>query len=646
MPPVWVRGARWAAVFVILLALLDPGLERGVPRPLQVAVVSSGASPPLAPDSLLSRLAAAPSPGFRGVVGADPGAELTLLLGSRLPSEPPAGPIWILATPPAADPAPGLRIHLAGRVLPDRPLPLVLEGGPAGAPVEILARPSGMPDGDWPPAEGGIDTPRAGTLLVRGNLSASGGAVFRVPLPPDPGQPVPGATPDRSDGVLHLTVRVSDRDWVDLALSGRSDPLQLLFHESTPAWGSTLLRRALAADPALRIHARTRLAPQVETTVGDPPVGPLDSPGPLDAMEVLVIPMVEPVQAAERRGIRRWVEERGGMLVLLVEEDLAAFASWEELHGASALAFRRASEPVELRGDQAEGGGGPTIPLLRARVRAVPGELPAGARVHVHDDGAPVVWERAFGEGRVVVVGAVDAWVYRDPQASDWLRFWKDLLDEGGREVPIWPEVSAWRGGPGPGGVVRPGTPVHLELRARPDTGLGPGSGPFAAGSTGATGAGDGAAGAASIPSTGEPGTGGGLTARLHPDGPTLPLLPGPRRGTADLSFLAPLEPGLWFLELLDPRTGSRRQFPLVVDPGAPDLPADPPDLLAAWAESLGGRFVPSTELDGVVQALRETVASPLDPAPWHPFRHPAWILVLLTLLAVDWGWRRRNGYR
>ena len=70
----------------------------------------------------------------------------------------------------------------------------------------------------------------------------------------------------------------------------------------------------------------------------------------------------------------------------------------------------------------------------------------------------------------------------------------------------------------------------------------------------------------------------------------------------------------------------------------------DAPGLLAAWAESRGGRAMSRDQLDSLPQVMRALIHSTDQMTAWHPMRSPWWIVPFALALAAEWWMRRRRG--
>lgn len=693
-PPPLVRTLRVLAFLLVGLALLDPSLPRSTPEPLEVLVmrgdgrVSDPATDPGLRE-ILEELEAGPlpsrgpafgraprAPGIRLRTEPHPGIRATILLGARLPDDPPAGTPWVLLPPPENAPPP-LRVAPPGPLLPRTTLPLELHllhtpPGTAASALPLRLEGSFPPTGDtlrWLPlargrmAEetGGVGSglrarlllpalprafPPAPAPLPSGNVAMDGSSEEEAAHPPFRDSPWLGV------------VRVEDRVHAQLLLRPQPHPRHLLVLEPRPAWGSTFLRRALEGDPRITLHARTDLAPGIRTQVGDPPPS-VATPGALDPFDLVVVAPSERLDPGERVALSRWVREGGGSLLLLPEgsrdgAEPGVGDPWAPLHGGGMLRERHWTEPSPLRLPEPEPGeaggkGADRPPPLRARSTLSPAVLPeAGAPLLLTPEGDPVLWEVPRGAGLVVVSGALDAWEHRDPALSEWEGFWPDLLTRLAHRRPPALEL-AWEGEiPGSGGgVVPPGGWVTLVLTLRSGEGVPGGAPPPLAFSL-----------------QGPSHTEGGVSAErrrpIHPD-----LRHGPWPGVTSARFRAPEAEGLWWVEVegavagpvegVEAGTGEgersgpggstlRAHLPLFVTRDAPPALGDPLPLVEAWARGGGGRVVSHAERASLPAEIVAAVAPDLAPERWHPMRSPLWILPLLLLLGLEWGWRRRRG--
>ncbi len=695
-PPPLVRGLRGLAFLLVGFALLDPSFERDTPEPLEVLVMRGDGRPldsasdpdleaaleglaagSIPPARGWARLGRSPSaPGIRLRTEAHEGIRATVLLGSRLPDDPPLGTPWVVLPPDGASPPP-LRVAPPGPLIPETTLPVevrlrhpaTLSRPGASFPEYPLrlegAFPATADSAAWVPLGAGL-AGGAGAREVAGAEAESGilllpPLAFLSPAAAFPGSPPGGA----DDPALHPAppglgvIRVQDRVHAQFLLHPQPRPQQVLVLEPRPSWGSTFLRRGLEGDARVTLHVRTDLAPGVRSQVGTPPSSVAD-PAALDPFHLVVVAAPETLDPGERTALGRWVREGGGSLLLLLlpesAQERAGSATpdpWAFLHGGGAMRERRWAEPTPMRppdrgavqpGENGEG----RPPPLRARSALLPHTLPgAGEALLLTPDGDPVLWEVPRGEGLVVVSGAPDAWEHRDPSLSGWEDFWSALLLRlAHRRLPA--VDLRWAGEiPGPGGgVATPGEWLTLALSVRDESGRREGGPPRVTLSF------DGPAPAGGGGRADGRGGENGASPQWVWDSPRgAPPSGGSLRTTGTTRFPAPREEGLWWVAVevasgapAAGGSGFQARLPLFVSRDAPPPLGDPFPLLDAWARSGGGRVVPHAELAHLPAEIVAAVAPDRVPERWHPMRNPWWILPLVLLLGAEWGWRRQRG--
>ena len=191
------------------------------------------------------------------------------------------------------------------------------------------------------------------------------------------------------------------------------DPWPVLVIEARPSWAATFVRRALEADRRFAVDAVRTLAPGLAsgrsgTTIDDARVS---------RARVVVLGGLEAFTAAEVARIERFVRRRGGALVLVPDAAVAG--------PITALVPGRWRRVVEPRASSTPGGGGQgtaastSVAALTASEWLVGSDLGPGDDVLATQGGEPVAVSRPLGEGRVVVVGALDAWRFRLSAPAD-----------------------------------------------------------------------------------------------------------------------------------------------------------------------------------------------------------------------------------
>lgn len=213
------------------------------------------------------------------------------------------------------------------------------------------------------------------------------------------------ATTAGADGTLSPSPRVVVTADVD------ATPWPLLVVEARPSWAATFVRRALEADRRVSVDAVAVLAPGLVTGRG---AASLDD-ARVGQARVVVVGGLDAVTAGDVARFDRFLRIRGGTLVLIPDAAIAGPIASLVPGRWRRIIEPRASSPDA--GPAAPAGG--TLTALRASEWLVGSDLAAGDEVLATHDGAPVVVARRVGEGRVIVVGALDAWRFRLPAADD-----------------------------------------------------------------------------------------------------------------------------------------------------------------------------------------------------------------------------------
>jgi hypothetical protein len=91
-------------------------------------------------------------------------------------------------------------------------------------------------------------------------------------------------------------------------------------------------------------------------------------------------------------------------------------------------------------------------------------------------------------------------------------------------------------------------------------------------------------------------------------------------------------------------RDGARAAATVLVVPGATRPAPDERALLASWAESRSGGWLPESRLAELGPALERALAPSPRSARWFPMRSPWWIAPFALALGAEWWMRRRHG--
>jgi hypothetical protein len=184
----------------------------------------------------------------------------------------------------------------------------------------------------------------------------------------------------------------------------------VLVFDARPSWSSTFVRRALEDDARFAVGYRTRLAPALTAGTAN---GRLDAAA-LDLASAVVIGGPDALTAADVTLLEQFVRVRGGTLILLAERSPAG--PW------SRLVPGRWTEHLTAK-PEAVG------PLSATEVLRTD-EVPATASVLARSGTSASIVVAPSGRGRIVMAGAIDAWRYRDRDASAFDTFWRSLVAE------------------------------------------------------------------------------------------------------------------------------------------------------------------------------------------------------------------------
>lgn len=201
---------------------------------------------------------------------------------------------------------------------------------------------------------------------------------------------------------------------IEAAVTVHASRMPVLVFEPRPSWASTFVRRVLEDDPRFAVRSRARLGP---TLVAETSSTRLDATA-LQSAAVVIVGAPDALSSLEVELLDRYVRARGGTLVLLPDRAPAGASSrlfpgrWTE-HLSSipeSIGPMRATE------------------ILR-RPAVDPTDIVLGS-----SSGLPAIVMSAAGTGRVVVVGTMDAWRYRDANEGAFDRFWRGIVVEAGAQ--------------------------------------------------------------------------------------------------------------------------------------------------------------------------------------------------------------------
>ncbi|MEZ5319826.1 MAG: hypothetical protein R2752_20660, partial [Vicinamibacterales bacterium] len=409
----------------------------------------------------------------------------------------------------------------------------------------------------------------------------------------------------------------------DAGIEVTDTPYRVLFFERRPSWTSTFVRRAVEQDRRFEVTSRVGTSRGVSTATGPAPDALADAAA-LDPYQVIVCGAPDALTAADVRGLAAFARERGGTVVLLLEQADAGLAAsltgvtgWTPWSEPDGIEVRPAAGTAPLRATEVAWptGRAPGVdPLVTwTRVAADAGSgASAGAGATGGAPARAVAWRAPAGAGAVVTSALFDAWRFR-ADSTGFDDFWRLTLAEAAARAPAPVEVRLDRT------VVAPGDPIAARVRAR--------------GVAAPTAAGPGAAAARVTFSA----------SRVDASGAATPvtLWPGDV-GAFEGTIRAPDTPGVHRLVVTVGEARGEAAF--VVRDDARAAGEDGRDRLAAWATSHGGRVLPAAEVASIGDALAAALPVEVRDTAWHPMRHPAWIVPFAALLGLEWWHRRRRG--
>ena len=413
-----------------------------------------------------------------------------------------------------------------------------------------------------------------------------------------------GATVGSSAAASSAVIDVHDTPWSVLAYDAR------------PSWMSTFVRRAIERDSRFAVSSRVvtsrNVTGRISTDAGQPPPS-FASPSSVDRFDAIVVGAPEALSASDVRGIERYLRERGGSVLLLI--DHASAGAYTRLTGDvlrhSGSATPRMVESVD--GQDVVDSVGLRVSEFLSPMRVSPdvrtlAQLRRGAADSAA--GRTVVWSIPVGAGQVIISGALDAWRYRDQAISGFDRFWQNVLAAAAGESPppLLVETANRR--------VLPNERVELFVTVR-DAVL------SSRAIVRATVAADIRGGALSAP----------VPVRLWPNGAA-----GQFRGVVRV----PGDTGSY--TLWAGGDGQSASTPIVVSRAAVGAASGDRELIAAWAETRGGHAVSSTQLEDLPSFLQSGVRPLARSVVWHPMRSAWWIIPFALLLGAEWWLRRRGG--
>jgi hypothetical protein len=222
-----------------------------------------------------------------------------------------------------------------------------------------------------------------------------------------------------------------------------------------------------------------------------------------------------------------------------------------------------------------------------------------------------IVWQSSVGAGQIVVSGALDAWRFRETGTGGFGKFWRTLIAASAdRALP--PLRIALERSP-----VLPGEDVMIDVTVRD---------------------------AALAPLTGGSSTVITAEATLDVDSARVAfrLWPGVSVGTLRGTVRAPSRAGNYRIRVA--AEGASAEAVLIVADTVRRAAPDERPMLAAFAESRGGRVLDESQLDDLAPALSAALDPERHRELWHPMRSPWWLIPLALALGAEWWLRRRQG--
>ena len=582
-----MTALRVLAFAIAIAAVIDPALTASRSNRPLVSLLTTDS---VRNGVMMGRVERTLARRFTVVRGAIPGAAGTVLVGDEVPKTETVAPLMVVAP---AHGTPFLRI-----IALDVPATSSLN---AQIPIVTKLR-------VWGAKGRAVDVDvRVGDVHIDQQLLPMDGDTveFTATMPVVPA--TAGAT------LVHVRAQVAGTNVTDEATT-TIDPGQkrfaVLFFDPRPSWLTTFVRRAVERDPQFEVMHRVVTSRGVSNTGGSAPQSLRDAHS-LSMYGTVVVGAPEQLTEADVSGLERFMRERGGSVVLLM--DRRAAGSIDRLTGASS--WHAVSLPTvdTLEATSAiPGSESPFRGLLQAREIAWPSTLPAGARVHfvnVARDSTrrAVVWSVPVGAGRLLVSGAQDSWHHRDA-GSGFDTFWTTTVAQLTASAPPPVDVTlASRS-------IAPGQTTALRVWIR-DAALSLRSDQSATVSAVIAGPND------------------TTNLRLWPDNS-----PGTFSGTV----VAPAMPGTY--RIIVSSGLERSAASLVVDPEARAPARDERHLMSPFAASRKGRVIQEADLADLPRALSSALESVLRVETWYPMRSAWWIVPFAFLLGAEWWWRRRRG--
>jgi hypothetical protein len=416
-------GARWIAIAIALLGVIDPAVTTMRPVRPEVAVVAADPRD----SSLARRIAGRLEDDYEVIPASFANAAATIIVGDAMPERAPVGLVFGVSD---ASRASIHRFDVPRLSTTEARIPVTVSGrAPRPARIEVEAN---------------------GTVVDRVDLDRGDREAFHETLTIAP--PIPGP--------LRLRARLiagDDTVAADAITNVVDAPAPVLFFDRRPSWTSTFVRRALESDRRFAVASRISTSRGISTEAGQPPSS-LADPTVLELYDVIVVGAPELLTASDAAGLETFLRRRGGIVVLLFDERpadspatrLAGTTKWSMTTEQASIAVRSPADSV----------------ALRASELAWPDALPPEAIVRATSRTRPAVWSRMIGQGELIVSGALDSWKFRDEATSDFGEFWQATISRAARDAgrPIQITVAQ--------DILEPGETVQARITLRDSLGV------------------------------------------------------------------------------------------------------------------------------------------------------------------------------
>jgi hypothetical protein len=578
--------ARWTAIAIAVIAILDPSLPLPARERPGLRVMGEPTGVRAAMSQKLS------SAGF---ALHEPQNEAATVFIGAAPMWAVQAPVWVLDTTPMAPnvrivDARGPAVRLPGQAIDVR---VDFDAqGMAGKASEIVLEDAGIP-----------------VASLRHEWKSNGerwqGSLQYLP---------PGA----AGGRLRIQAAAlpgetsADDNAAEITVPPMRGGIRTLVVEAGVTWPAMFVRRALEGEPAFAVAALQRASSRIATRAGDPPAAL--TRGTLESFEVALVGAPVNLTAGDVDALRWFVEERGGVAVLIPDQQPSG--RYLELLGTPLF------EPRALDAAVALSHGLMTSEFVITR------RLPPGAQVLAATEaGDPVVFSARRGAGAVIASGALDAWRYRVSEA--FAKFWRRVLAEEAVTVPPVLEVSV------DPSLLAVGAPARVRARLRATefsessaaSSRSPSSDPRPPTSDPRSPTIDMTPVAARAVS---PGARVDAPVRLWPTAE-----PGVYEGE-----WRPSVAGDYDLAV----TAGAHRGDAAVTVVASQPPRAAPEELALAARASGGRVFRADQADALVEGLKEAFPARAVTVTMNPMRSPWWVVPFAGLLCVEWALRRRSG--